>query len=242
MKKLYDYAKTHEAEIKENLRKFIEETNGKDEDIAMLYDGTTRKEPFCFKGANVVFIHIAGVTYDLNDAEIDKLYVEYIQELKAAGTALDNGYVQISYKQFRTYDRDVASGLTALADDVQKGCTECLAGWYTISSCLDIISKECPVKGMSARAGIKFHMDPFGSLFPNEECKWDSTHVYGEFTQNGMRVWLERGLCHKDRKPEFWNHNEKQILEVLQAAGIDITDISKAIDYYKAGTGNKVRG
>ena len=39
MKKIYEYAKAHETEIKEALAAFIEKTNGMDKTISMTYKG-----------------------------------------------------------------------------------------------------------------------------------------------------------------------------------------------------------
>lgn len=238
MKNIYEYAKSHEAEIKEALKAFIEKTNGKAGTIGMTYDG---KEKYGYpeEDISVVFTHTDGSTYNFDDNEIDSQYKGYLARLKKCMKAVENGYVQIGLNPRWQYYNECM----ALLNEVQKRCSARTIGWYSLNSALGRIEEKCPINTKMGRKGLKFSIDPNGQEFPKAyKYTPESTIIHGEFTRDGMKIWFAREESWNKTEPEFYDFSEDQILEMLKDAGVDVWQIKRIFNYYKNGTGKEIKG
>ena len=234
MKKIYDYVKTHEAEIKEALTAFIEKTNGKDEVIGMTYDGK-EKYGYADEHPEIVWTHVCE-TYNI---DADEAYKEYVKRLRKLMKVLENGYVEIRPDNMVKYYCECM----VLINEAQKRCSARTLNWYTFCDAIGKVQTACPIKAKTHCKGLRFHIDPNGQKFPTSyKYTPESTRIVGEFTQNGIKVSFERWHTNRNKEPEFSGFSEDQILYILKSAGVDTYYTERAFNYYKNNAKCKIWG
>lgn len=142
------------------------------------------------------------------------------------------------------HEMEKAAEINELLQEVQKKCSaRTIDRTALIEITLEDVNKHCPIKTKGMRSGLQFCVDPNGQTFPKAyKYTPESTLIYGEYTKSGMKIWFGRDTTRKDRSPEYYNFNEEQILNVLEASGVKTCKVQKAFNYYKNGTNCTING
>ncbi len=142
------------------------------------------------------------------------------------------------------HEMEKTAEINEMLQEVEKRCSARTIDSFTfVEMTLEDVNKHCPIKAKGMRAGLQFCVDPNGQEFPKAyKYTPESTIMYGEYTKGGMKIWFGRDTTRKDRKPEYSNFNEEQILTVLQQVGVDTRKVTKAFNHYKNSTGCTIHG
>lgn len=138
---------------------------------------------------------------------------------------------------------DKREAIEKALEEIQKRCTARTIDFKDVKTALEWVSDDCPVHAKTARAGIRFSIDPNGQSFPNAYRKKGrpvSTIISGEFCRTGLKINFARDDTHSTRLPAYSHYTKDQAFEVLMHAGCEVSMLNKAINLYENQTKNKV--
>lgn len=130
-------------------------------------------------------------------------------------------------------------------DEIQKRCTARTIDFMDVKAALELVIENCPIEAKTARAGIRFNIDPNGQSFPNAYRRKaysapQSTIICGEFAKSGIKITFSRGDAHSTRMPSYGGFNKEQAFRILEQAGCETYMLNKAVNLYENQTGKSV--
>lgn len=133
--------------------------------------------------------------------------------------------------------------ITIALEEIQKRCKARTIDFSDVKAALKKVCDLCPVEAKTARAGIRFSIDPNGQTFPNaytRKGRPESTVITGQFGKSGVKIRFSRDYTFRTAEPSYSGFNREQAFRILEQAGCDTYMLNKAVNLYENTTKNNV--